>query len=811
MVRSSENCRVPFEKLRWVCSPESLGFQCTEQLQPLSTFVGQERALRALEFGLDLDRPGYNLFVTGLTGTGKTSAIQRHLQRLIERRKEPASLDDCCYRYNFEEPDRPRVLTLPAGQGKTLQQRVTLLLDEIREAIPQAFSSPEYAAQRLAATQESQERQQQLKGRLEEEVNAAGFALQSSPTGFGLVAMDNGKPLESDAYLALPPEQRQVIEAKQTELAERVKETMQGFLVLQREAHEKIAQLNRHVGGFHLEREFRSTREAFRAVPDVTSFLDQLRAYALDHLELFQAEDPQEESRPPPPARAPQPDPFVPFQINVLVDNGSSAEPPVVLEPNPTWHNLFGTIERRGHMGTYFSDHTLLKAGAFHQANGGYLIVNARDVLENQAVWEGIKRVLRNREIRLEDPAPQNGFLIPQGLRPLPVAADLKVIVVGDEQSYRQLSIHDREDFWELFKVKAEFDSKIDATEKHVQEYAAFICGICGTEGLRHFDHTGVARVVEHGARMVSDQTRLSSRFGQLKDVLIEAEYWARKDDAARVAGVHVQKAVEERVYRLSLVEEHARELIAEGTIMVDLAGAVVGQVNGLAVVDLGDFSFGRPARITAKTFAGVGGVINIERESQLSGSLHDKGILILSGYLGHRFAQDRPLSLSASVCFEQSYAGVDGDSASSTELYAILSSLSALPIRQGVAVTGSVNQEGEIQPIGGVNQKVEGFFDACRVQGFTGEQGVLIPHQNVKNLMLRDDVVRAVEEARFHLWSVRSIDEGIGILTGTPAGQRQPDGTYPEGTVNFRVQKRLTELGASLRGFYASVLEPSG
>jgi predicted ATP-dependent protease len=812
MVQSNENSRVPTEKLRWVCPPDALGFDCTEELQPLSTFVGQERALRAVEFGLELDKPGYNLFVTGLTGTGKTSAIQRHLRQLIEQRKEQASLDDWSYVYGFQEPDRPQVLKLPAGQGKTLRRRVTALLAEIREAIPQAFSSSEYAAQQAAVTKEGQERQQQLQRRLEEEVNSAGFALQSSPTGFALLPLgDDGKPLEPEAYRGLPQEQRQAIEAKQPELAEQIQQTAREVMALQREMHEKISELNRHVGEFHLEQEFRGTREAFGSLPDVVQFLEDLKAYALDHLALFQAGDQQATGGPPPASPSPQGDPFLPFQVNVMVDNGWKTEPPVVLEPNPTWSNLFGTIERRGHMGTYFSDHTLLKAGAFHRANGGYLIVNARYVLTNPAVWEGIKRVIRNQEVRLEDPTQQSGFLMPQGLRPQPIAADLKVIVVGDEQLYRALSVHDREDFWEMFKVKAEFDSQIDATEAHLQEYAAFICGICRAENLRHFDRTGVARVAEHGARIVSDQAKLSTRFGQLKDVLIEAEYWARKDDAALVTGVHVQKAVEERVYRLNLVEERMRELIAEGTIMVDVEGEVVGQVNGLAVYQLGDFAFGRPSRITAKTFAGRRGVINIERESQLSGRTHDKGMLILSGYLGHQFAQDRPLSLSASVCFEQSYDGVDGDSASSTELYAILSSLSGLPTRQGVAVTGSVNQQGEIQPIGGVNQKVEGFFDVCRVQGLTGEQGVLIPHQNVKNLMLREDVVRAVEEGKFNLWSVRHIDEGIEILTGTPAGEQRPDRTYPEGTVNYRVQQRLAELSESLRGFYAAVLEESG
>lgn len=384
---------------------------------------------------------------------------------------------------------------------------------------------------------------------------------------------------------------------------------------------------------------------------------------------------------------------------------------------------------------------------------------------------------------------------------------DIKVIVMGDEAFYRLLSTYDQEDFWEMFKVKAEFDYQIDLTPENIYSYASFICGTCKSEGLLPFDRTGVARVAEYGARLVADQTKLSSRFGQIKDVLIEADYWARKEGSPLVRGEHVKKALDQKVYRLNLIEERIRRLIAEGTLMVDVDGEVVGQVNGLVVYDLGDFSFGRPVRITAKTFAGRRGVINIERETQLSGRIHDKGVLILSGYLGWKYAQDKPLSLSASLCFEQSYEGVEGDSASSTELYAILSSLSDLPIKQGIAVTGSVNQKGEVQPIGGVNQKIEGHYDVCKVKGLTGNQGVIIPHQNVKNLMLREDVVEAVQEGRFHIYAVRTIDEGIEILTGVPAGERRPDGTYPEGTVNYLVDRRLKELAQSLRGFYAEML----
>ena len=815
MAQIDQRFRVPAEKLRWGCDPATLPFDCTDALQPLRGFIGQDRALRALQFGLEVGKPGYNLFVTGLTGTGKTSAIQHYVRRLIEERGAAAHLDDWCYCYNFQEPDRPQAMKLPAGRGPTFRARIEGLLPQIRQGISEAFSSEDYVSRRDTILKESQAQQQRVTEALQQEVAHEEFLLQFSPVGIALLPVVEGRPLSPEEYMALPPEQRQSIDRKRAPLLEKVEKTVTQVRELAHQAHEKIRELNRTVGEFSLTRVFQDEREEFKEIPEALRFLDDLKRYTLDHLSLF-----REGQQPPPdsdtpsaqaPLPVPQPDPLLPFKVNVFVDNTNATEPPITVESNPTWGNLFGRIERRAHMGTYFSDHTMLKAGSIHQANGGYLVVNAQDVLTNPGVWEGLKRIIRNREVRLEDPAQQFGLIIPQGLRPQPMPVELKVIVVGDERLYRLLSTYDREDFWEMFKVKAEFDYQIDLTKENLEAYASFICGICQTEELRHFDRSGVARVLEQGARMVSDQTKLSSRFGQLKDLLIEADYWARKDGSPRVKGEHVRKAVEEKVYRLNLVEERIRQLIAEGTIMVDVEGEVVGQVNGLAVFDLGDFSFGRPSRITAKTFAGRRGVINIERESQLSGRIHDKGVLILSGYLGYKYAQDRPLSLSASLCFEQSYEGVEGDSASSTELYAILSSLSDLPIKQGVAVTGSVNQKGEIQPIGGVNQKVEGFFDICRVKGLTSEQGVLIPRQNVRNLMLRDDVVQAVTEGKFHVWSVGTIDEGIEILTGIPAGERQPDSGYPEGTVNFVVRKRLEELGESLRGFYAAILEEAG
>jgi len=597
-------------------------------------------------------------------------------------------------------------------------------------------------------------------------------------------------------------------------LMQQTQETMAKVREAEKESWDLIRDHERSAAEHRVTDIFRPTVNTYRDVPEVNHYLGHLAEKVLDNLNLFKEEElgPAQSASPSasgPPAGPGNANPFLAFDINLLVDNSNVGKAPIVIEPNPNWGNLFGRIERRASMGTYFSDHTMLKPGSVHQANGGYLVLNARDVLGSPPVWEGLKRVIRNREIRLEDPAEQSGFFVPQGLRPEPIPLDIKVIITGDESTYRLLTTMDNEDFWDLFKVKAEFDNKVDITPDNVDAYCAFICRTCDDEGLRAFDSDGAAKVIEHAARMVSDQKKLSTRFGQIKDLLIEADYWAGQDSSSLVLGKHVEQALIQKVHRLNQVEERVQEMVEDGSLLLDFTGSVVGQVNGLAVYDLGDFSFGRPSRITAQTYAGRDGMINIEREASLSGRTHDKGVLILSGYLGAKFGQERPLTLSTSLCFEQSYDGIDGDSASSTELYAIMSSLSGLPLKQNIAVTGSVNQKGEIQPIGGVNQKVEGMYDVCRIAGLTGDQGVMVPHQNLRNLMLRSDVVQAIKEGRFHIYSVKTIDEGLEILTGCPAGERGPDGAFPEGTVNSLVEKRLGELNRSMRGYYEGLLAP--
>ena len=810
--------RVPWEETCWTCKTEDFNFQCTDELTPLDRFIGQDRALDAIRFGLEVDKPGYNLFVTGLTGTGKTSAIKAHLESIIEdmeRQEKSKPPCDWCYAHNFDDPDRPFALSLPAGEGKSLRSRMTYILALLREEMPKVFKSEQFEAERLEMEEKGRLTTQEIMGTLEQDARSQGFAVQMNQTGVTIFPMVENRAMSPEEYQALEEEQRKSVDEVRNQLMQQTQETMAKVREAEKESWDLIHDHERSAAEHRVADIFRPTVNAYENVPEVDHYLRHLADNVLDHLNLFKDDEAVPSQTAPPMGSAPPSgsgpgNPFLAFEINLLVDNSDVVTSPIVVEPNPNWGNLFGRIERRATMGTYFSDHSMLKPGSIHQANGGYLVLNARDVLTYPPVWEGLKRVIRNREIRLEDPAEQNGFFVPQGLRPEPIPLDIKVIITGDESTYRLLTTVDNEDFWDLFKVKAEFDNKVDITPDNIDAYCAFICRICEDEGLRAFDANGAARVIEFAARMVSDQKKLSTRFGQIKDLLIESDYWAGQASCELVLGEHVEQAVNKKIHRLNIVEERVQEMVENGSVLLDFTGSVVGQVNGLAVYDLGDFSFGRPSRITAQTFAGREGVINIEREASLSGSTHDKGVLILSGYLGAKFGQERPLTLSSSLCFEQSYDGVDGDSASSTELYAIMSSLSGLPLKQNLSVTGSVNQMGEIQPIGGVNQKVEGMFDVCRIAGLTGDQGVMVPHQNLRNLMLRADVVAAIKEGKFHIYSVRTIDEGLEILTGVTAGERGPHGEFPEGTVNGLVEKRLRDLHQSMRGYYEGLLSSS-
>ena len=799
---------VPAEKLRWQCDPSVFDFECTKDLAPLREFIGQDRAIRAIEFGLSMNRDGYNIYVVGLTGTGKTTVVKTYIKKLIEKKKA-LPLKDWCHIYNFADPDRPQILSLPKGKGKVFRDHLTNLLQRLKDELVKAFSSDKYKTQRKKTAEESQAEQQKLFEEMGEEAQQQGFQFQMTPVGPALIPVVDGKTLTQADYVALENSVRKELETRRAELLKKLQVTLEKAQELESQITEKLQNADREIADFTISQLFNKLAQEYKDSTQITQYLTELKSFTLNNLDIFK----QKEEQPQPASAITTSsimggrDPFLPFQVNVLVDNSATEGPPVIIEPNPSYANLFGKIERRFLLGGYLSDHTMLKAGSLQLANGGYLLLSANDVLTNPGVWPALKRAIKTKEVRIEDPFEQFGMVVPQGLRPQPMPIDVKIILIGDGMLYQMLSMYD-EDFWEIFRIKADFDFAVDRTKGNLKDFAAFIAGCCEECELHPFDRSGVAKVVEYSSRMVADQKKLSSRFAQIKELVEEAEYWARHDGASRVSGKHVEKAIEEKRFRHNLPDERMREMIENGTIMIDTKGEVAGQVNGLSVYSLGDVSFGKPSRITCKTFLGRGGVINIERESQLSGRIHDKGVLILSGYMGWKYAQDRPLSLSASLCFEQSYEGVEGDSASSTELYALLSSLSGVPIKQNIAVTGSVNQKGEIQPIGGVNQKIEGFFQICQTKGLNGEQGVMIPRQNLRNLMLKPEVVEAARKGKFHIYAVGTIDEGIGVLTGVTAGKRKKDGTYPKDSINCKVDKQLKEMATKLRHFYGPPAE---
>lgn len=797
---------VPAKDLRWSCDTSVLPAECTAELIPIADFIGQERATRAIEFGLGVDKQGFNIFVTGLAGTGKSDVIKEFLEKVTADRtntKENVA-QDWCYVHNFVDADRPRSITLRKGWGRIFQTDMDSLVSQLKEDVKRTFESEEFARQRQAMLESTQKHHQEIMEAVVEDARKGGFALRFTPAGMALIPLgQDGKPIQEDEYVKLSAEEKKSLEEKQGEIGQGVEKVLREGKRLEGEIADKLAVLDQQAGDFLVERPLTSLREKYRDYPRVLEYLDAVKEHILAHLDPFKNGSRQPQGAPPflqiPMSPEGPGDPFLVYKVNVFVDNSEIQGPPIVIETNPTYHNLFGMVEKRAVLGGMITDFMHIKSGSFSRANGGYLVLYDRDVLSNLGVWDGLKRVIKDRELRIEEPASFFGWLAPQGLRPEPIPTYVKVIIIGDPIIYYYLSTLDA-DFRETFKVKAEFSSQIEKSTEHVVSYACFISACCKRDGLKPFDRTGVKGVVEYGTWLVEDQAKLSTHFSEILDLLVEANYWAEQEGSAQVTGEHVDTALREKTFRVNLVEERIQELMVNNTLMVDVDGEVVGQVNGLAVHQLGDFSFGRPSRITAKTFMGRGGVINIERESDLSGKTHNKGVLILSGYLGARYAQEMPLSLNISLCFEQSYEGIDGDSASSTELYALLSSLAEIPLKQGIAVTGSVNQNGEVQAIGGVNRKIEGFFDVCRLKGLSGKQGVLIPHANLRNLMLRPDVVQAVEEGRFHIYAVRTIDEGIEVLTGVAAGEKDEQGVFPEGSINFLVQQQLEEFSERMR-----------
>ena len=801
MIKASPIEELPPEMLRWRCVPAKLKLTTTRDVDICQNIIGQKRAMKALDAGLSIEHMGYNIFITGPVGTGRTTAVKHLLERLDVKRQTPR---DWCYVNNFKNPDMPRSISLPAGQGYRFQKDMEELIASLRRDIPAVFESESYQERKKRIIERHQKKQRAALETFEKKVAAENFKLVQVKMGPfvrpALAPVVNGEPVAPEILLTMVREEKlsrkqyQHITSRMDQLRQEMADIYREIKSVQKNIREKLATLNSETV-LPLVKEFLGEIRRAYDIEEIHRYLDEVRDQIMSELERFQEQADSEDDR-----SAPE-DEFLEYQVNLLVDNRDASGPPVILETTPNYRNLFGSIERiMDHRGVWRVDFTRIKAGSFLRADGGFLILNARDALSEPGVWKTLKRTLRNGVVEIQTYDPYY-LLSTSSLKPEPITCRVKVVMIGDPYLQQMLYFLD-DDYKKIFKIKAEFDVTMPLNDRAINQYASFISMLCQREDLRPFERSAVAEVVECGVRLAGRTDKISTRFHLVADVIREADYWAGKARREKVGGKDVRKAIDEKIYRVNLAEEKVKERISGGTIMIDTRKKVVGQVNALAVIDLGQHAFGHPSRITAATALGRSGVINIEREAKLSGSTHDKGVLILSGYLLETFAQNKPLSMNASLCFEQSYGGVDGDSASAAELYAILSSLSQLPIRQDIAVTGSVNQKGRIQPIGGVNQKIEGFFDTCRAKRLSGRQGVMIPRLNIKDLMLRRDVVAAVERGRFHIWPVETIEQGIELLTGIRAGRRLRSGGFPQGTVYHRIDEKLHQMAMVLKDY---------
>jgi lon-related putative ATP-dependent protease len=773
------------DDLRAVCDPAKLGFRSTAELPVLDAMIGQDRALNATLFGIGMRHAGYNLFVLGPPATGKTTTMRRLLAQQAESEPTPP---DVCYVHNFDEPYRPVAIDLPAGRGRELRDSMATLVDECRSRLPRAFEGEEFERQRSRIMETLGHGQQEEIAKFEQEASQHGFAVLRSPMGLTLAPAPNGEPLSPEQFAALPKATQEEIETRGRALQAGMDATLRQLRQLEREARAAHEKLVREVAAAATRQLVQELREDFAGIASVAGYLDRVEKDLIEHAEEFRQ---LAEGKPVPPF-LPQPGAFLDaYRVNVLVDRSDARGAPVVFEQNPTHANLVGRIEHRFHFGTLVTDFMLIKAGALHRTNGGYLVLEAKDLLRNMFAWEALKKALRSRSVRIEEPLDELRLVSAVSLAPEPIPLAVKVVLIGSPYYFYLLHALD-EDFRELFKVKVDFDDSVPRTPEYELFYARFIAGACREEGMRQFSSGAVAKLVEEGSRRVAHQGRLTSSLGRLLELVRESAYFAGHRGHELVEAEDVSHAIAQSVFRANLIEERMDRMIAEGTLLITTEGEAVGQVNGIAVLTLGDYAFGRPSRITARTFVGKPGLVDIEREAKLGGRVHTKGVMILSGFLAGRYAHESPLAFSASLAFEQHYEEIEGDSASSAELYALLSSLSGIPLRQNLAVTGSVNQRGEIQPVGGINEKIEGFYDACRARGLNGRQGVLIPEANVRHLMLREDVVDAVRRQGFHVHAVSTVDEGIELLTGRMAGERGGDGKFPAGSFNAAVEQAL-------------------
>lgn len=765
-------------QLRAVCDPSVFHFKNTSEVEPLYEVIGQKRAVQAIDFGLNITCPGYNIFVTGMPGTGKTTIVQDLVRQHAKKLKTP---DDLCMVNNFSDEYQPKTVSVASGTGIHFCKKISKLIEDFKKKFPESLTGEAFQAKQTKIKDKFSEKRKDIVDRLEQKALEKNIRISKTSSGFQTEPLIDGKSIQQEEFQQLPKEQQEQIEKDLQKIQEDMESSFQEINKIYLDYQAEMEKLTRENALDVLQEQFVMLRDEYRGRKGVLAYLEALQTDILENIENFMVSEEKKES---------SEEFFKRYRVNVLVNNSDLEGAPVIFEPSPTFHNVFGRIEKRAIMGSITAEFTMVQAGSLLRANGGYLILEIDAVLMNSFVWETLKRTLQNKLLCIED-VPSGAGNVTASLRPEPIPIDVKVILMGSYSIFQNLQNFDVK-FNKIFNVRADFDYEVERNHETVQQYAGFVARTCKEANLLPLTANGVSAIVEFGEKFVSHQKKMTLRLGPVAGILKEADYWARKDNSKVVEERHVVKAFTEHRFRYNLYEEKIHDSYVEDTVLVDVEGEVTGQVNALVVYQIGDYSFGRPSRITAETFMGKEGVISIEREANLSGSTHDKGVMILSGYLGRTFAQTYPLSLSISITFEQSYGPVDGDSASSSELYAIISSLSGVPLNQGIAVTGSVNQKGQIQAIGGVNQKIEGFFEVCKIKGLNGKQGVMIPSANVQNLMLKKEVIDAVQEKKFHIYHVATVEEGIEILSGISAGTPDMDGRFLTGTVFGKVQEKL-------------------
>ena len=777
-----------YKQLKMTCNPEVFKFETTQELEPIQTGIGQDRGIKALEFGIQVDVKGYNLYIEGPSGVGKTMYTKNYLDKIAAKKKTPS---DWCYIYNFDNPNEPIAVSLPAGQGKQFKEDMAGFIKEIRKDIQKTFNADDFEKEKALIKQEFEAKRSALLEKLNEEASKYNFQVKSAQNGIYMMPIVNGKTIEEEEFDKLDDSVKQEYEQKSVIVQEQIMNVIGQIKEIERQSDKKISEWQSNVALLTVNVHINFLKSKYKRNKKINKFLNDVKQDVLKNIPTFLEDETKQPQSPVQNPAMKKPDPCLNYRVNLFVDNSNREGAPVIMDSNYTYHNIFGSLEYENYYGALKTDHTMLKPGLMQQANGGYIIFQAKDLLANGACYEALKKALRVKQLSIENTHDQRSSMVMVSLKPEPIPLNLKVILIGSASIYQTLLAMDN-DFRKLFKIKVEFEDDAPVTNENLNKLARIIHGFCEHEELPHLDAGAMARLVEYASRLAGSHHKISTRFDDLIQVAAEAATWAKLGKSKVVTAEFVQKALDERIDRVKKYDTRYIEMIKENSLLINTSGFEIGTLNGLTVMTIGDYTFGKPAKITVNTYTGKNGVINIEREVEISGPSHSKGVLILTGYLGEMFAQDIPLSLTASICFEQLYNGVDGDSASSTELYGLLSSLSGIPINQSIAVTGSVNQKGQIQPIGGVNEKIEGFFQICKMRGLDGSHGVMIPIQNVEHLQLSDEIVEAVKNKQFHIYSVSTIEEGIEVLTGVPAGKKDKNGHFPVGTINYLVYEKL-------------------